>query len=328
MPSDARTDAALKLLARRIAAYRSFVAAAREHARGVLSANGSAAAVHEELGALGARIDPDRFASIVRFGSTVDALGRARSLRAAEVLDEIATSDAEAFVVDVRPGASLYLVVRAALARLGRAFGLAAIPDVVRAGSYDPGVHDAALDEWPVELWTARERRAAPPLVVTVNAADLRVGEVAELLDGSLQIILLVHGRTAPARLVRAITPGVLVVQARDLAALERITSCGGPALAAVFDEEAVCFTHDPAAGPNLWQRLAITSRPAREPKRRLGGLSPEQQRDELKQLEALAERPELPVDAIAALVPAGNGDAADRLAAWLLAESGATAAR
>lgn len=328
MPSDARIDAALELLAPRIAAYRSFVATAREHARSVLSANGTASAVRQELGVLGNRIDAEQFAAIVRGGSTVDALGRARVLRAAEVLDQLAASQSDAFVVDVRPGASLYLVVRAALARLGRAFGLATIPDVVRAGTYDAALHDAALDEWPVEAWGQKERRAAPPLIVTVNATDFRVGELAEVLDGSLHIILFVRGRTAPARLVRAITPGTLVIQARDLGPLERMRRCTGPAIAAVFDEEAVCFTHDPDAGAHSWQRLAVAQRPSREPKRRVGGLSPEQQREELKQLECLAARPALPAEAVAALVPAGDGEPADRLAAWLLAASGATSAR
>lgn len=328
MPSDARIAAALDLLAPRAAAYRSFVASAREHARSVLSANGTASAVREELGVLGARIDAEQFASIVRGGSSIDALGRARIVRAAEVLDEIASSAPDAFVADVRPGASLYLVVRAALARFGRAFGLAAVPDLVRAGTYDPALHDAALDEWPVELWSQKERRAAPPLVVTVNGADLRVGEVADLLDGSLQIILFVRGRTAPARLVRAITPGTLVIQAREVAALDRMKQFTGASIAAVFDEEAVCFAHDPEAGPHAWQRISVSQRPAREPRRRVGGLSPEQQREELKQLDTLAARPPLPAEAVEALVPPGDGAPADRLAAWLLAESGATPAR
>jgi hypothetical protein len=58
-------------------------------------------------------------------------------------------------------------------------------------------------------------------------------------------------------------------------------------------------------------------------PRIAIGGLSARQQSEELRQLDALAERPSLESAPVESLVPAGSGDPTDRLASWLLDASG-----
>jgi hypothetical protein len=116
------------------------------------------------------------------------------------------------------------------------------------------------------------------------------------------------------------------VLQTNEMTALALLAKHDGPAIAALVEQDAAIFTHNPAAGRALWQRLTITRRPATAPKKTLGGMSPRQQHEELAQLEALTERPTLPTSPVDALVPMGSGNPADRLTAWLLAESGLSA--
>jgi hypothetical protein len=333
MPSEsfptqrARIARALSAIAPQLAAFHSLTITALERARAVLAPSGGAERARRELGVIGNRIDAAKFASIVRGDSGLDATARARVLRAAESLESLAAVSEEAFVIDVPTGAALSVVVREALGHFGRAFGLAATIDLVRSGRYVPELHDRAADVWPFELWTQRERRVAPPLVVTVDGADLNVGDLANVLDGASHIVLVVSGETAPARLVRLVSPGTLVLQTTTDRGLERFSAYSGPAVAAVMEGDVATFLHDPEGGKCLWQRLAVLSRPDAAPRKRIGALSPAQQVDELHQLEALAERPVLSTAPIDQLVPGGPGDPADRLAAWLLAESDASAA-
>lgn len=323
MPSEDRVQQALAAVAPQIAAFRSVVAGALEHARAVLSADVGASHARLELGALGARIDPIRFAALAAGGAGLDRVGRERVSRAADALQTLVDAPDTAFVVHVPPGASLVGVVRAALARLGTAFGLAAAIDLARRGGYIPEIHNRALEEWEFERWTQRDRKTAPPLVVVLNGADLRVADLAEVLDGNAHIVLVVAGDAAPARLVRLITPGVLALQTRGNEWLARFTAFAGPAIAALFDAEVATFVHDPEAGKAPWQRLALASRPTIAPRKRIGAMTPAQQLEELRQLDALAERPALSTAPIASLAPAGEADPAERLATWLLNESG-----
>ncbi len=327
MPSDLRVQRALAAIAPQIAAYRSLIVSALERARGVLAPSGGADQARLELGVLGARIDAARFASVVRGNAGLDGTARARIARAADVLERLASVSDDAFVIDVSAGASLAVAVREALGHFGRAFGLTATIDLARTGRYLPELHDRAADTWPFELWTQRERRVAPPLVVTLDGADLTVGDLANVLDGSSHLVLVVNGDAAPARLVRLITRSTFVLQTTTDKLLSRFTSYTGPAVAALFEGDAACFVHDPDGGKALWQRLSIASRPASAPRKRIGAQSTAQQLDELQQLDALAERPMLASTPIDQLVPGGQGDPADRLAAWLLAETDASAA-
>jgi hypothetical protein len=104
------------------------------------------------------------------------------------------------------------------------------------------------------------------------------------------------------------------------------VADSAGPAIAALFDHEAALFTHDPLSGAAAWQRLTIHWLPSSLPKKTIAGVSPRQQQEEILQLQALAAKPALPNVPIEALVPNGHGDAAERLTAWLLSESGLAA--
>lgn len=325
MPSDDRVQRALVAVAPQIAAFRSVVASTLEHARAVLSLDEGADHARLELGALGSRIDPIRFAALASGGAGLDPVGRERVSRAVDSLRALADASDESFAVQLRTGKSLDAAVRDALARLGRVFGLANAVDLARRGGYVPRLHDRALDTWPFELWTQRDRKATPPVVVTLSGIDLDVGSLADVLDGNAHILLVVTGDTAPARLVRLVTPRTFVLQTTANDSLSAFTAYAGPAVAALLQGEAASFVHDPEAGRAPWQRIAVTSRPTAAPKRRIGILSPAQQLDELRQLEALAERPSLSTAPIESLAPAGDADPTERLASWLLRESGVT---
>jgi hypothetical protein len=311
---------ALVLLRRRIDNYRSFVAAARERIRTLLTTTGAERA-RLELGSFGRRIDAARFAEL-RHGVALDSLSRSRLERAAAVLAELESLGDALFVADVPSGDSLRVVAAHALARAGRGFAAAAVAELVRSGHYEPERHDRLLDGYPFEWWSKSEREHAPPLIVGVDGADLRAGALADLLDGAQQLVLLVHGPSTPAPLVRLTTPGTLVIQGKELAGLKPLAEFGGPAVAALFGHEAALFTHYPIAGSAIWQRVVVTHRPE-PPKKRVGGASPRQQLEELLQLDALVEHRALPDSPVDALVPIGPGEATDRLTAWLLAESG-----
>ena len=328
MPSDPRVEPALAALERPIGVYRSALAIARERARAVLSTNGGADRARLELGAFGgSRIDPARFAEL-RHGVTLEPASRSRLLRACEVLEHLASKSDDLFVVDVPPGDSLRVVVARAFGELGRAFGAAAVVELVPNALFEPERHDRILDAYPFERWSRVERVHAPPLIVTVDGADLRAGSLAELLDVGTRLVLIVRGPSAPAPLVRLVTPGTLVIQTHDVEAVRRVAGAPGPAIAALFESDVALFTHEPRDGSAPWQRLTIAHCPAVAPKKQIGGVSARQQREELAQLEALAARPALPNGPVAAVVPPGDGDPADRLAAWLLAESGLAAER
>ena len=324
MPSDDRTRAALAAVAPQLAAFRSTAVAALEHARAVLAPSGGIDRARLELGALGARIDAARFAGIASGGPALDVTTRERVERARGVLESLVAVSDDAFVVDVPAGASLTVVVREALAHFGRVFGLASAIDAARSGRYVPELHDRAFVAWPFELWGSRERRSAPPVVVRVSGSDLTIGNLADVLDGSTHVVLCVVGEAAPARLVRLITPNTFVTQVKDSQVLTRFAAYTGPAVAALFETEAACFTHDPARGPALWQRLTIEHQSATPGRKRLSALTPWQQDEELQQLAALATRPTLSAAPVESFVPAGEGDPVDRLATWLLGQSGA----
>jgi hypothetical protein len=329
MPSDDRVDLALSALARPIANYRAFVVTALGRQRALLDAGSGADRARLELGEFGGgRIDAARFAELGR-GTALDAPSRDRIRRASTVLQEIADLGDRAFVADVRTGESLRLVVGSALARLGRAFAAAATSDLVRRGRYEPERHDQLLDSCGIEWWSLTVRQVAPPLVVTVDGADLRTGALAEFLDGAQRIVLVVRGPSAPAPLVRCITPGTFVAQVVAGSGdgwREVFGRLDGPGIIALVADTAARFVHDPGAGASVWQRLTITGVPTDPTRRSLGALSPAQQREELAQLSAMAARPalpEAPVDALVAATAGAGADPAERLTQWLLTESG-----
>lgn len=331
MPSDARMAPALAALAPRISRFRVAAAAAVEQAKAFVlsSAEGDDDRVGHLSGELGTfaagRLDVTRFAAL--FGPSGKLPGDARPAveRAIEALEALLARGDAPYVVTVPSGGCLRDAVAAALDECGRAFGAALVIEYAWQGIHAPE-HLELLRSFPFRRWNRAERRMAPPIVIEVDGADLSGSALAEFVDGGVALALVARGACTPAPLIRLVTPGTFVMQTDEPPSLARMCAIDGPAVAALVGEGAALFTHEPAAGPTPRRRLTVAKLPA-APVRSLGGMSVWQQQEELAQLMALTAAPEeasAPVDA----APAGakaplSTDPTDRLAAWLLAQSG-----
>lgn len=326
MPSDPRVTRAFELLAKPIEQYRTAVATTLEEVRGHLAAGRSdrqahAARLQSQLGAFGAgRIDTTRLSTLLGNREALDVPSLQRLERASDTLRNIVSRGSDLLHLTILRGDDMGLCVSARLALIGRAFAAARIAAAAhnRAAS---GLDEAvALSTFPFAEWSASERKLAPPLVISVEGADLVAGGLAPFLDGMQKFLLIVDGPSAPAPLVRLITPGVLVIQGHDFPDFEVMTAWTASAVAALVPETAVRFTHDPAAGSRPWQRLSVHMPPDGRIAR-IGGLTAPQQSEELRQLEGLAAPPPAPVVA-APEAGASTADPVDRLAAWLLQQA------
>lgn len=331
MPSESRTLEALEALRAPREAFRSAVATAAEEIRARrlqrAATNDPAEALGRELGswAVG-RIDPARMAGLLRVGEAPDPLTHQLMDTAHDLFAEISTAQGGGFVVDVPPGGDLRDTVRDALSDLGRAFGVSHAVEKARTRRYDPDVDHVLLRPYPFHRWTGGERRLAPPLVVHVQGVDLRAGGLAEFMDGSVRIALVVEGPTTPAPLARLIGHGVFVAQTYQADPLRALAAHAGPGVVAYVEDGsgAIGFVHDPSVGARTWERLTIA-----------GGVEALQTRlDELGRpgrskvyaadLRHLLDLATAPGETVPETVPAGaqGDDAADRLAAWLLART------
>jgi hypothetical protein len=323
MPSEATPDPVRKALAGGVAAFRSALALTAEQVRGFLAAAGDDGPPEKAfLGEFAAgRIDFARFASLLDRAPALDAASLGRIRRAYEILREAEAQWGGAPEVRVEPGGDLREAVARALAAVGRAFGAARVAELARAGRYREADHDALLESFPFRRWSRAERAIAPPLVVHVNGRDLRAEPLAEFLDGAVKIVLDVAGESPLAPLVRLVTPGTFVLQTRDGSGLDRFAAWSGPGIAALVPEGSALFLHDPAAGPDPWDRVSVQHPPeaGRLPQ---GGRSARQEAEELRQLAALCARPPTPPPVAPAAAPAAAAEPADRLAAWLLAQA------
>lgn len=331
MPSDDRVQLALQAVARRRDAFQSALQTTIAQVDTVLGqsrgTDGRVERVTLELGPFaGERIDAARFSSLFD-ATTLDGLRLEAMQRARETLGDLTKQDGALFLADVSPGRDLRAAVAHALEEIGRAFGAVRTFELTRAGRSAHEAHGRSLGSFPFTRWSRGERRLAPPLVVTVDGGDLRVGGLAEFLDGTQQIVLVVRGECAPAPLVRLITPGTFTMQTNDPADLVRLTSWDGPGVAALVPDGAARFVHDPAGGAALWQRLTVSHLPEGEPKRAIGGISAAQQADELRQLVELVARPPAPPAPTAepSAQASAPADPADKLAAWLLSQADLT---
>lgn len=293
MPSDPRTIAALQTLAAPIETYRAAVAAALEEVRALLATAHAdvhvrAARIRNEFGSFAAgRIDTARLAELLGDRGTLAPEAVQQLSAAGQALQD--AIDEQPYV-SVCTGEDVAQCVSRKLAFMGRAFAAARVVSAARSG-VKSAQNDAALHAFPYGQWSAAERRLAPPLVVSLDGADLNAGALAPFLDGAQKLLLIVRGPCAPAPLVRLITPGVLVIQAHAVAELEGLASWPGPAIGALMPATAALFVHDPGRGAALWQRLTVQMPEKRSPAR-LNGMSAPQQRDELLQLAALATDP------------------------------------
>ena len=316
--------------------------------------------VAAELGAFGsARIDPERFTSLVEMERPVDVEAIHRAEKGWAGLLALRERGADLHAVRVPSGGDLVGVAVDALAEAGRAFGLARAVRFVRNGGPESA---AAVDgSYPPALWSASERALAPPLVIDVDGVDLRVSGLGDVLDGAQKLILVVRGPAPPAPLARLIRPGLMVMQCTDPDALDELGRYDGAAVAALLPEGAAVFTHDPRNGKSYAGRLTIASAPDADTVSPVGALSLPWVLEDLEHLHGLAasgaEPPAVPAaptapspkagtagtpspGAAVPAVPAAStaavphppeapatlaapADPADRLAGWLLEQAG-----
>jgi len=328
MPSDPRTAAALTALRAPREAFASAVTATLEELRVYLDTHQGEAdhrlsVLAAELGAWGSQhIDVSRFARVLMTEPTVSPASFGVLARTLDVLRDVVARGDDGYVLDVPAGESLYGAATERLAELGRAMGAARVADAARKGRYRPAEHDRWLARFPFGLWSQAERGVAPPLVIEVDGADLQPGGLAEFLDGSLKIVLVVRGgETSPAPLVRLVTPRTFVAQVTDESVLARLAAWSGPGIVGLMPAAAARFVHDPSAGSALGARLSIAEVPALDHKKRSGPFTVAQQREELEQLAALQSAAAAAVP-VAALAVAETADPVDKLAAWLLQQA------
>ena len=336
MPSDmkgsdagAMAQKALAALQFRVEAFHSAVASAEEeirtyvtHSRGVSEYRTEQTLV--ELGpfAVG-RINPEKFATLLLDTADLSAEAEGVLERAEQVLQSFSVGT-DFHLVQVTQGGDLRDAVKDALNHVGQVFGASRAVELARAGIFDPDQHNQFLAALPFRKWNRSERQLAPPLVVEVEAEDLLPAGLGEFLDGAVKIVLVVRGHTTPAPLARLITPGTYVVQTAADADLEGLARSRHPGVALVFDEvrsEQARFVHDPDAGPNPWQRFAVSHMPE-QPDVGRGRRDPTWL-EELAHLQALAKKP---LGILADGDGAGNVLAeedtpADQLAAYLLSQ-------
>jgi len=327
MPSnDPRVRLALEVLANPIAEFRAAIAGALSQAEAVQTdaaagPDARAARARAELGLFAeGRIDPRAFAAHFPRVMPSGAPASTALARAVSVLRGVLDRGEELFVVEVPPGGDLAAAIGTSLEQIGRAFGAIQLAELVRSGRYHAEDPDPLLAASEFRRWTKAERRVTPPLVASVDGADLHAASLADFCDGRAKLALVVRGPCAPAPLVRLITPGTFVLQTVDRAGLDGFAGYQGPAVAALVPEGAARFLHDPAGGKEPWQRLSVLELPA-APRRALGGASAWQMAEDLQQLAALAQTPfTIPAPGAKASAAMGESDAVDRLTSWLLA--------
>ena len=329
MPSDPRTARALTALAQPIAEFRTLVDGALAQADDFLAARAATsdvatAGARTALGEFAdGRVDAAAFAALFPKARRVEDAAVAALHRAADVLRGVAARGDDLFVANVPPGGRLASVVDAALSAAGLAFGAVMLTELARGGRYVAADHDRLLDPVEFHRWTKTERRFAPPLVIEVNGVDVHAGALTDFADGREKLVLVVRGPSAPAPLARCITPGAFVLQTTDGSGLDQAAAFDGPAIAAMMPEGSATFLHDPLAGREPWQRLTVQHLPE-PPKRAVRGLSAFQMGEDLKLLADLARTPfAVPTGAGAGAPAVGASDAVERIASWLLTESG-----
>ncbi len=273
-----------------------------------------------ELGALGAaRINIDKFSALVSRDETLDLAMLEVIDRSLTVLEVVENMLEDVLQIDVPTGTRTADAVRDAFTQIGLAFGAARAVHLARNGGHTEGQHHDLLDGIPFRKWTKSERMLAPPLLLEVDGEDLSAASLAEFMDGNVKLVIVPRTPTAPAQLVRLITPRTFVLQTRDPAALDSFANWNGPGIAMV-SEDCARFVHNPDGGPKLSDRLTAEILPA-NPKQSLGGISVRQQLEELEQLRVLTSPHHMPVTAAEAEASGHElpPDPADKLAAWLM---------
>ncbi|HEX6048107.1 MAG TPA: hypothetical protein VFZ21_02525 [Gemmatimonadaceae bacterium] len=329
MPSDERIRAVRAAARDGYARYETAIGTALDQVRAFLRSRREQtdASIAVEAGAtLGAfaqgRVDAARFAALTHRDRSISTVAAGALERSAQVLTELLDRGDAAFVNELPRGGEPGDAAFEAFALVGRAFGAVLVARAVKSSVYSPEQHDRHLRSFPFAKWNSVERRLTPPVVLSVDGEDLRVGSLSEYLDGSQKLVLVVRGRCAPAPLARLITPGVFVQQACTVDELSAFYASDAPGIAALVPETSARFSHDPARGRSPAERIVVAHRPTSEPRAWIGGASAWQQADELAHLDALATATERQ-SAIASVD--GKRDPAAALTEWLVAQSGLT---
>jgi hypothetical protein len=329
MPSDERIELALGALSGQTKSFRSALANTIEQIRRFQGSHGSASdgkvtRLKEELGPFAADlIDAEKFSALFADSLKLDTVTLDTIDKALETLTELAGRGDNLFVVEVASGENLRDRVAAALEDLGRAFGAARVFELSKFGRFPDNEHARSLGSFPFHRWSRGERRMAPPLVVSVDGADLRAAGLADFMDGLEKVVLVVKNESTPVPLVRLITPGTFVQQTVDPADLSKLAAWNGPGVAALVPESAARFVHDPSVGADAGTRLVVTSFPEERRRKPVGGVSVSQQSEELLQLKSLAGQMGVkPQAEPAAVTAAALSDPVDKLAAWLLSQA------
>ena len=309
MPSDERVNAALSFIAAERDTFRSALAATLEQVRGIVTNHKDVAA---ELGAFAnGRIKFDRFAEIVEKDSKPKKAALNSIRHAQQLLTATLSVGDQLHMVDVPENGDLLAITQEALATAGRAFAAAYMIELIRSGREDENKEEVLLGALLPERWTRAERDIAPPLVVRVNGDDLRVSGFEDLLQGNQKIVLLVDGFAPPAALVRLISPSVFVMQCRTVEELKKLSTVRGPAIAAVFSDDAAVFTYDGS--------LTVEVMPQDQPKRPTRTQTVFRQREDLELLQRLTTAPATALATAIESVQPPETNPGDKLAAWLL---------
>lgn len=318
MPSDERIEQALEVVSAQTQAFQSALAATIDQLSGYAGSRGAendqkAEMIAVELGPFAANlVDPAAFSQFAEDAPA--SVGQALETveDANKILADLADKGQELFVLDVETGGSLWHSIATRLGELGRAFGAARAFEQAKSN----GERVEVPATFPFSKWSSRERSIAPPLVVSVDGADCRANALADFLDGSQKIILLIRGESTPAPIVRLITPATFVAQATDVAGLKRVGKWEGPGIGAVVPESAARFEHDPNGGETPKDRMKVGALSEDKRRKPLGGVSVAQQSEEIAQLKALGEAPQEKAAVEETEMPVNP---ADKLAAWLL---------
>lgn len=337
------TASARRLLDRQAEAHRSALTEALEEARGALrslrsSGNGRAGRVAQELGGLaGGPLDPERFAVLLEREPGMDPEHLEIFEKAVSILEWATDESARVAEVSVGEAETLAQAVERVLRQRGQAFGAVRVLALLRSGEFRTGEHASLLEGVPFREWRTVERHVAPPLIVITPGHFLdTLPALAPVLDGGVKILLLAEGPTPPAPLARLIAPGILVAQAHEPGALERIAEFPGPAVAALVPDSCAAFVHDPgteAADGGDAPVFRILSLPDSTPRSWIGGMSPGQQTRDLELLRAWSRAPNgTPGSDVAAPEGASKKEGvkerdpttepAERLASWLLSQA------
>ena len=324
MPFDATALEALHVVSGAIAAYQSRVAAVADRIAEYLAAHedvGTGTVEAEQLGAFAAgRIDMERFGALWEEREALDQSERTVLAHAQDLLRDIATRPADYFITNLPPGGRLTATLAHAFTDFGRSFGAMMIAEMVRTARFRTEDFEL-LHGFPRFRWTRAERGMSPPVIVTLDGADLWAGELAQYMDGNQKIVLVVRPPAPPAALVRLITPGTLVLQSCSVTGLQPLVAADGPAVAALMPNGAAEFIHRPGTSP-AHERITISTKPTGA-RKSIEGWTTWQQQQELDQLYSMAAAPAIAHEQ----QPQPASDPADRLASWLLSHADLSAA-